>query len=163
MIGELLDKISRYNIVNYLLPGTLFSVLGEAVSSYSLVQENVLVGLFLYYFIGLSISRIGSLIVEPAFKRFNFVEFAKYEDFLAAIKSDDKLELLSEENNVYRTIVALLVTIGLLWLFEVAASNYPPLRDIAVPALALMLLLIFSFAYQKQTRYISKRVDSAKQ
>ena len=64
-MSEILDKLSSYNIFNYLLPGTLFAVAGDAFTSYSFVQKDVLVAVFAYYFMGLVISRIGSLMIEP--------------------------------------------------------------------------------------------------
>ena len=64
----LLDKISSYNIFNYLLPGSLFAVIADAVTDYRLIQEDIVVGLFLYYFIGLVVSRIGSLVVAARFE-----------------------------------------------------------------------------------------------
>jgi hypothetical protein len=33
----------------------------------------------LYYFVGLAVSRFGSLIIEPLLKRFSFVRFAAYK------------------------------------------------------------------------------------
>ena len=50
---DLIDKLSSYNIFNYFLPGILFVGLAEKVASSSLIQENLMIGLFLYYFIGL--------------------------------------------------------------------------------------------------------------
>lgn len=66
---DLLDKLSSYNIFNYLLPGVLFAGMSKSVSGYDLVQENLLVGVFVYYFIGMVISRLGSLLVEPLLKK----------------------------------------------------------------------------------------------
>lgn len=153
-MGEFLDKISKYNVVNYLLPGALFAVLGEAISSYSFVQEDLLVGVFIYYFIGLVVSRIGSLLIEPAFRVLRFIKFVDYEDFLSASASDGKIEVLSEENNMYRTICALFVSLVALWLFETIAQHYPYLREISAPVLTLALLVLFAFAYRKQTQYM---------
>jgi len=50
---EILDKISSYNFFNYLLPGILFVVITEEFTSYSFIQENLVLGVFIYYFIGL--------------------------------------------------------------------------------------------------------------
>ena len=83
---EFIDKISSYNIFNYLLPGILFVGLGKEITSFSLVQSNLLIGLFLYYFIGLIISRLGSLTLEPLLKWIKFVKFAPYEDYAKSIK-----------------------------------------------------------------------------
>lgn len=66
---DLLDKISSYNLFNYLFPGILFAVISKEFTSYSLLQDNLIVGAFIYYFIGLVVSRFGSLVIEPASKK----------------------------------------------------------------------------------------------
>src|SRR3989344_7954495 len=100
---DILDKITSYNLFNYLLPGVLFVAILDKFTSYSLTQENLLIGAFVYYFIGLVISRFGSLIVEPFLKSVSFLKFADYVDFVSASKIDSKIEDFSEVNNMYRT------------------------------------------------------------
>ena len=63
-MNELLDKLSTYNIFNFLLPGILFAIVGDTISSYKFVQEDIVVGVFLYYFMGLVISRVGSVTIQ---------------------------------------------------------------------------------------------------
>jgi len=103
---DILSKLSSYNLFNYLLPGIIFVVLATKVTHYSFIQQDILIGAFLYYFIGLVISRLGSLVIEPLLKCLLFLQFADYKDFLAASKKDEKIELLSEVNNTYRTLRA---------------------------------------------------------
>src|SRR5271167_2488702 len=95
---ELLDKLSSYNIFNYLLPGVVFVALTGDLISYSVGGQDILKSAFLYYFTGLVISRFGSLIIEPLMKRISLIKFASYKDFVAASKKDEKIELFSEEN-----------------------------------------------------------------
>src|SRR5262249_5966126 len=108
---EFLDKISSYNIFNYLFPGILFAVILPHLSPYSLVQDSIVLGVFVYYFIGLVISRLGSLIIEPILKKIRFLVFLDYRDFVAAEKADPKIELFSEVNNTYRSLVAMIVSL----------------------------------------------------
>ena len=114
---EVFDRLSAYNIFNCLLPGALFAGLGEKITTYSLVHENFLIGLFLYYFIGLIISRIGSLIVEPFLKWIKFVKFADYKDYVKASELDPKVDLFSEQNNMYRTLCSLPIVLVLLKIY----------------------------------------------
>ena len=100
----LIDRISRYNILNCLLPGTLFAVAVDEITDYRLIQEDILTRIFVYYFIGLVISRIGSLIMEPVLKKIGFIQFAEYGDFLEASKEDPKIGTLSETNNPRSTV-----------------------------------------------------------
>lgn len=103
---ELLDKLSSYNIFNYLLPGILFSVIASNTTELDLIQKDLFVGVFVYYFVGLVISRFGSLLVEPLLKKTNFLKFADYKEFIRASEKDKKIEVLSEANNMYRTFIS---------------------------------------------------------
>ena len=160
-MSDILDKISSYNIFNYLLPGTMFAVIGDTYTSYSFIQEDVFVAVFAYYFIGLVISRIGSLLIEPLLNKVGFLKFVEYSKFVEASKVDKKLDDLSEINNVYRTLCSLFVFLLILIAFDALAAIYPWLRLGAPYAAAVGLLLLFVFSYRKQTDYVVKRVKSA--
>ena len=161
---DLLDKLSSYNIFNYLLPGTLFVGLGKEISSYSFVQDNLLIGLFLYYFIGLIISRLGSLTLEPLLrnKKIKFVKFAPYEDFVKASKLDPKIEIFSEQNNMYRSLCMLSITLILLKIYDLVWGS-GSLDNVAIIFSFLIgILVLFLFSYKKQTeKYVVKRVKIA--
>ncbi len=157
----LLDKISSYNIFNYLLPGSLFAVMADAVTDYCFIQQNTIVGLFLYYFIGLVVSRIGSLVVEPILKAVGFVTFVDYRRFIEASKTDPKIDVHSETNNMYRTLAALFLLLLIVILFDRFASLLPWLVDGSPYIAGVALLAIFLFAYRKQSIYLGRRVNDA--
>ena len=115
---ELVEKLSSYNLLNYLLPGALFAVFAERITSYKVIQTDVVVALFLYYFVGMVISRIGSLCVEPFLKLTGFVKFSEYSDFVTVAARDPKLDTLSEANNTYRTLCSLFLALGIVKLYE---------------------------------------------
>ena len=161
---DLLDKLSSYNIFNYLLPGILFVGLGKEITSFSLVQDNLLIGLFFYYFIGLIISRIGSLTLEELLrnKKIKFVKFAEYEDYIKASKLDPKIEILSEQNNMYRSLCMLSIALILLKIYDLIWGSQS-LDNVAIIFIFLIgLLVLFLFSYKKQTeKYVVKRVKIA--
>lgn len=159
---ELIEKLSSYNLLNYLLPGALFAVLCERITSYQIVQSDIVIALFLYYFIGMVISRIGSLFLEPVTKWTKFVKFAEYGDFVAVAAKDGKLNTLSEANNTYRTLCSLFVTLMLVKLYEVLARKVGISQTATPYILFVLLFLLFAFAYRKQTRYIVRRVGKGK-
>lgn len=156
----LLDKISSYNLFNYLFPGILFAVISNKFTSYSLLQDNLIVGAFIYYFIGLVISRFGSLVIEPLLKRISFLKFADYKEFISASKKDDKLELLSEINNMYRALFSVFILLPLLKLYELIEFIFPILKYWNTYILVVLLLVLFLLSYRKQTNYITKRIKS---
>jgi hypothetical protein len=157
---DILDKLSSYNLFNYLLPGIIFVVLASKVTHYSFVQQDILIGAFLYYFIGLVISRFGSLVIEPLLKCLSFVKFADYKEFVFASKQDEKLELLSEVNNTYRTLCSLFILLLSLKLYEKIEGRFPDLKDWDGIILVVLLLITFLFSYRKQTSYITKRIKA---
>jgi len=157
---EILSKLSSYNLFNYLLPGIIFVIVASEITRYSFMQEDIVIGAFLYYFIGLVISRFGSLVIEPLLKRFSFVQFQDYNDFVAASKKDEKIELFSEVNNTYRTLSSLFVLLLLLRLYEKIEGTFPLLKDWHGFILLMLLLIMFLLSYRKQTGYISKRIKA---
>ena len=157
---ELLDKISSYNFFNYLFPGLLFAVLSTKITAYSFLQENLFVGAFVYYFIGLVVSRFGSLVIEPILRNLSFLKFADYKEFTSASKKDSKIELLSKINNMYRTMSSLFILLLLLKFYELIESKFPILKDWNSYVLLALLLVMFLFSYRKQTIYIAKSIKS---
>jgi len=159
-MADIIDKLSSYNIFNNLLPGTLFAGIGSQISSYSLVETNLLIAPFLYYFYGLVISRIGSLVVEPLLKKLGFLKFAGYEDYVAASKQDASLDRLSEVNNMYRTLCSLLFFLGAVVVLNALTHAFPVIDRIVPYVGGLGLLVLFLFSYRKQTSYIAKRISA---
>jgi hypothetical protein len=155
---EVLGKLSSYNLFNYLFPGVLFAILVEELTHYSFIQSDLIIGAFLYYFIGLVVSRFGSLIIEPFFKKIRFLEFADYKKFVAEVKKDSKIEILSEVNNMYRTLASVFILLLLLKIYELLEIKVKILSMWTPYILIVLLLVMFLFSYKKQAKYITKRV-----
>ena len=160
---DLLDKLSSYNIFNNLLPGIVFVAFAEFFLEHSFIQDDIVIGVFLYYFLGLLISRVGSIAIEPLLKKTSLVKFADYKDFVAASKLDDKIEVLSEVNNMYRTFIALFAILLLARIYEKVESIWPSLTQ-ATPIIAMVtIIILFLLSYKKQSSYIAKRVEPNKE
>lgn len=156
---ELLDKLSSYNLFNYLLPGTVFVVLEKEFTQYSLVQENLIVGAFLYYFIGLVISRFGALIFGPLLRKILRMKFVSYSEFISASKKDQKIEILSEVNNMYRTFSSMFILLIIVKLYESFGPFFP--RGYNSYVLIVLLLFMFTNSYRRQSRFVIDRVIKA--
>lgn len=154
-MNDLMNKISSYNLFNYLLPGAIFIVFIEKITTYKILQSDMLINAFIIYFLGLIISRIGSLLIEPILKK--IVKFAKYEDFITASKEDEKINILSESNNMYRTFISLF---SILIIFKLYDNYCLICKEYNIYIVLLFLLILFVFSYLKQTKYITKRVNS---
>src|SRR5579863_3874075 len=159
-MNELLTKLSSYNLFNYLQPGVLFAVLASEVTPYYLLRKDLVTGLFLYYFLGMVVSRFGSLVISPVLRGLGFVRFADYKSFVVASKKDPQMEILSEVNNTYRTLSSLFSLLLLLKICAKIEATFPWLREREALLLVVILLIMFLFAYRKQTSFIVKRIKA---
>ena len=157
---DLLEKLSSYNLFNHLFPGIIFAVILNGITPYSLLQENLIIGVFVYYFIGLIISRFGSLVIEPLLKKLSFLKFVDYKEFVSASKKDGKIEVLSEVNNMYRTLSSMFVLLILSKFYEWIEIQFSILKNWGSCILIVLLLFMFLFSYRKQTQYITKRIKA---
>ena len=154
----ILEKLSAYNIFSYLLPGLLFVSLGERLTSFSLIQRSWIVGIVLYYFIGLVISRVGSLIVKPILERVGFVKEAPFEDYVEASASDSRIGVLSTRNNLFRTLCAMVMMLIGLKIGEKVMGVLPWGADVYDFIMLVGLLVLLLFSYRKQAQAVVRRV-----
>lgn len=161
-MSELLAKISSYELFSNLLPGALFCIVCSHLGVFTLDEQNVILLLVVYYATGLSIGRIGSLVIEPLFRRLRWIQATPYDDFVLASKADEKIATLVEANNIYRgllsTSLALLLAVLTFSLRNIVPSN----PTLVVVLLSLLAMVLFAFAYMKQWSYIGRRVQIAK-
>lgn len=158
-MGEFLARLTTYNLFNYLFPGAIFVIALRALGIPLLETGSVVYDLFVFYFAGLVVSRVGSLIIEPAFKKIKVVEYAEYADYLKAADADKKIPELLEINNVYRTLVSLFFCIGLVLVGEHLAPLIGLTEESAGIVGVVAVLILFIGAYRKQTTFIRKRVE----
>jgi hypothetical protein len=160
-MNDFLNKLSSYNLFNNLLPGILFIVLLNHFTEYKISQENLLINVFLYYFIGLTISRISSISIEPFLQKVKFVTFRDYKLFVNASKNDSKLEILVETNNKFRVLLTTILMVILSKIFFSVNLNFLNFSDNTQQYLLLIFIaIIYLFAYRKQTNYVIKRIDA---
>jgi len=157
-MDNLLAKLSSYNLFNNLLPGAVFCTGCSYLGVFSIDPSNLVALFIVYYFVGLVIGRIGSIVIEPLFHLLTWTKFPPYDHFVAATKRDEKIEILVETSNTYRgvltSIVCLAATIGIVETRRVLPAN--SLFDELTILLGLVVL--FGLAYRKQSAYITKRV-----
>lgn len=153
---SLLTTLSAYNVVNYFITGGVACSLLKIVFNMDVTQHLQGMEQFMvFYFVGLIVSRLGSIIVEPFYRWLGIIVFADYSDYCYADSVDKKIEILNCENNVYRTFVMLSILLVMIELFKECIQR--PL----VLIMLLVFLFLFSLSYRKNTQYIVKRVDNA--
>jgi hypothetical protein len=156
---SILEKISSYNIFNYLLPGILFVIITKYVTTYNFVQSDIILGIFLYYFIGLIISRLGSTIIDPILKLTKFIREKPYKEYVESSRQDEKIILFTEYSKMYRTLCAMAISVLVLKLYEYCVAKFQICDMITQILLLILILVLFLFSYKKQTSYIKKRME----
>ena len=169
MLKGVTEKLSSYNIFNNLFPGVIFCFVLNRITRFSFVADNLLEQLFVWYFIGMVISRIGSIYVEWGLKKVKikgkpYLVFADYKQYSAASKANPFIATLSETNNTYRTVIALLISTGIIYFYDRFIFDWlettAPVANQAIPViLSVFLVFLFVKSYRKQTDYIRKQVE----
>lgn len=104
-------------------------------------------------------SRVGSLVVEPFLKKKSWVIFVPYQEFLQAEKIDSKLTVLSQENNVFRSYISVMFISIIVYVYKNYSTNWKIFFTDKSLVLMFSLLVLFLFAYKKQTSFVRKRVE----
>ena len=158
----IIDKLSSYNIFNYLFPGVVFCLGFSYLTNITILPTDSLLNLFFYYFVGMVISRIGSLIIEKLLLKIKYVKYTNYKDFQIAEAVDQKLQTLLEIANMYRTIISMILLL-LIFYCVFLILNYSSISGFrfCYNIIALLLLLVlFIISFKKQVLYITKRVEN---
>ena len=174
-IGKnIFEKISSYNILNNLFPGIIFCYMIKSFTSYDLITQNNWENIFVYYFFGVVISRVGSVLIEEILLRIKirnkqtklkekYINRVRYEDYISVSEKQPFVQILNETNNVYRTMISLFTCVLMAKLCEVLStyiSAYTGKIENVQDMLLLMAgLVLFVVSYKKQTDYIRNRVQ----
>ncbi len=162
-MDKLLDKISKYHLINYIIPGVFAVYLSRSLNEVDLLTKDLFLDVVFVYIMGLICSRIGSLVVEPILKWIGFVKFSDYKDYLSAEKKDPKLSDLVIDDNLYRTVVGSILFILLQFIFLWLCEKCTLIKDLSSIIVLTVLLLLFVFSYKKQSSYIKQRVEKYKE
>ncbi len=164
----IIEKISSYNIFNYLFPGIIFCYTVKQITRFNFIVGDLWQNLFVCYFIGMLMSRIGSLVCEKilqdiTYKKEKFLKYEDYDDYLDAKKADSEIRILVEENNTYRTLIAtaLITTIVKIYdwlLYDLVMEYFPNCNNLIIVLLGVVIAIVFVFSFKKQTNYIAKRI-----
>lgn len=175
LIKNVTEKISSYNIFNNLFPGIVFCHIVEQTTRFSFVHDNIWENLFIYYFVGMIISRIGSIFIEKWLRTIKvknrktnnkepFLKFAPYDRYVDASENDSFIKILNETNNIYRTIIAMVISIMAVKLYDWLIYDLVQClgkvgNNLVFVIFCLIVIILFIYSYKKQTDYIRSRVE----
>ena len=156
----LISKLTNYEVFINLFPGTLFYFFMKQILKINIIEDSLFVLVFVCYFLGLVLSRIGSLIIEPFFRKIKKSAFRSHEKYIEAENKENNpktsLKVYDEKNSIYRTLIA---TFFVMSIFYIIFSFYIINFNIFLFIVLFLLVILFSFSYLKQSNYISKRID----
>lgn len=159
-VTKLLEKLSSYQILNYLIPGSVFCVLLKHLVGYDVVHFSMVENVIICYFVGMVNSRLGSLILYPILKKTKFINEAEYPDFVTAEKKDSKITVFSDINNVFRSFA----NVMLLLLCSLGIKNIDCISNFVIGNIdwiaIISLFIIFLFSVRKQTKFVRNRVEA---
>ena len=169
VLQYVVGKVSSYNIFNNLYPGIIFCYLLKLMFNVDLLIDNWFGNLFVFYFVGMVLSRIGSVVIEPLLVNFKIakkqlMKTVSYSDYESASAPNPFVVALNEERNVYRSLLACFVCLlsykVILTMNTILIKNKITfISDNKDWIILISLVILFLCAYVKQTNYVRKRVE----
>lgn len=160
----IVEKLSQYNFLTNILPGTVLCIVLTYWVGYNLLlTDEWYVQGIIFYFVGIVNNRFGSLVIEPIFKKCKFAKFAKHDDYIKAEEKDNKIKTLNTDNNLFRSCIALCSLSIIAQILFLLDENYNWLncwpKGWKSLCILIILLVLFGFSYRKQTGYVKSRVN----
>ena len=72
-VTKILEKISTYQILNYMIPGSILCLLLKYLVGYDFLTFSVVENIVVVYFIGMVNSRLSSLELKPFLKKIKII------------------------------------------------------------------------------------------
>jgi len=152
-----LERISNYNIFNNFFPGIIAGIVLGKIFNYNLITGDIVFWIFIYYFIGMILSRIGSVILERPL--LFGIKLSSKSRYVQAEKSDSKIQTLQQDANTYRTIVAMsLVVFVALIINQICIYPLDTKYFWASVAVSVLIGILFTASFRKQIRHIISRI-----
>lgn len=158
---KFLNKLSEYHFLQTLIPGSIFTYFSKIFYDVNLLTGKVVYDFMIMLIIGLIISRIGSLVVEPLLRKICISNFDQYPRYIEASQNDSIIINLSETNSLYRVIIAAFLSLLAEKLYLLLIHKFIWLEDCSFLLASILFIVLFIFSYRKQTNYIKQRIDKA--
>lgn len=158
---KIIDKLSSYHLFNYILPGGLFLILCNNYLNIKIEQDKFIYFFFMAYFIGIIISRVSSLVTEKIICFVFKIKRESHENYINAAKKDEKIEILIQDMNMYRSICTMLIILLIMKVIKIFGLDQLIDKELLIALLFILLIIVFICSYIKQTKYIISRVKIA--
>ena len=156
-MDKVIDKIDKYNLFTNIVPGYLLLMF----NIYYLKIENLNIAeqIIISYFIGQTLSRLGSIIGQKILFKFTKEKGESYDKYIIASEKDTKIATLMQERNMCRTFCVLFV-ICIIEIILTKIININSIKsDIILIILLFMLLVIYTISFCKYNKYVLDRIQ----
>jgi hypothetical protein len=155
-IKDVIDKLSSYNLFNYLFPGFIFVYVLKETTRLFTWQDYTVPTVIMIYFIGLVISRVGSLVIEEILIGLQLITQIPTADYSEKAKSNVKLEIIFEAKNMYRTLSAMCIILFFTSYVYYVLTWSIGIKEIAITYSEFILFVLFLLAFGKQHNKVEK-------
>jgi len=161
-MDSIFRQVTSYRLFNHFLPGTIFCIFSDYALGTSFNALGIIETIVAYYVVGLILSSIGAIIVEPLSMFTGIIpKRESYTNFVKSSKEDAKLDVLVEEANMFRTLCSTLLCGLILLLINFSWPGFMSEPNSLVTVALIILLPALSFAsWRKQSFYVTNRVKS---
>lgn len=154
--------IAPYYVFNFLVPGVVFCVALEKIWTIDIAGPDLVAAAFVYYFVGMCVSRVGSLVVAPILRKTKLIKFSDYKDFLKAEAEDTKIQELLLTANFYRSILGGVVSFLALCLGLWAVKWNIISETVLLSMVGIAIVILVFQGYRKQNTFIKDRINYRK-
>ena len=152
-MSSFIQKIEEYELVNYLIPGVMFVLFRNFIFDNYILKDEGIIFFLKCYIIGFILSRVGSVVIEPALRKIYNIKPKEYELYCKAERKDEKIKILLKNSNLCRNCVAMILAV----VVETVLIIFP--KPIINKMLFFAVLLwLFAEGYSKQTNMLIKRI-----
>lgn len=158
-MGKFIEKLDSYELMTSLLPGAFFCISFKSFYGIEFPIENIVEEIVVYYFMGLIINRIGSIIVKPFLLKIKVIKEVAYDEYVNAEKKDSKIKVLMETCNYYRSMLTSCLLLLIMKFVFWYPLNINWFQENWREILLLGLIALFLATYRKQINFVCKRVN----
>lgn len=163
LFETIIGKISRYEIITNLIPGTLLLFILSLIG-FDILFDNVVLNIISSYYVGLVNNRFSSLCIEGVMRKFKWVEWRDYNKYNKAKAARPFIATLQETANQFRAFTSMFVLALLSVAYHSIQSVWPLAQKYGYIVILFLLFLLFIFSYRKQVNdYVVKNIDEVNQ
>ena len=156
---KIIEKIDNYNLFTNIVPG--FLILMFNVYYFNLHELNIGEQIVIAYFAGQTLNRIGSITIGILLLKLTREKGEPYNKYIVACRKDDKIDILLQERDTFRTFCTLVLVCMLEIIFYKLIKFFNISNGITIFSVLTIMFVIYAISFCKYNKYISERIRIA--